>query len=141
VKQANSVQQEEKEVIPVSCGETVLVVEDEPAILKMITMMLEKMGYTVLSADRPNKAIQLAEKHADGIDLLLSDVIMPEMNGRELAERIQSLCPNMKNVFMSGFTADVIAHRGVLDSGVHFIQKPFSVMDLAVKMRDALSET
>ena len=141
VKQANCVQQEEKEVIPVSCGETVLVVEDEPAILKMITMMLEKMGYTVLSADRPNKAIQLAEKHADGIDLLLSDVIMPEMNGRELAERIQSLCPNMKNVFMSGFTADVIAHRGVLDSGVHFIQKPFSLMELAVMLREALKET
>ena len=103
-------------------------------------MMLEQLGYRVLAADTPGEAIGLAEEHANEIHLLITDVVMPAMNGRDLAGRLQSLNPGMKILFMSGYTADVIAHRGVLDDGVNFIQKPFSTKDLAFKVREALSE-
>ena len=126
--------------IPLSNGETVLVVEDEPALLAMCKMMLEKIGYRVLATGTPGEAIKLAEEHASEIHLAITDVVMPEMNGRDLAERLQSLSPGIKILFMSGYTADVIAHRGVLDEGVNFIQKPFSMKDLAVKVREALKE-
>jgi PAS domain S-box-containing protein len=126
--------------IPLSQGETVLVVEDEPSLLKMDKRILEKLGYKVLAAGKPNEALDLAKEHANEIHLLITDVVMPEMNGRELAERLQPLCPGMKILFMSGYTATVISHRGVLDEGVNFIQKPFSMKDLAVKIRNALRE-
>jgi CheY-like chemotaxis protein len=103
--------------------------------------MLERLGYRVLASGSPNNAIGLAEKHASEIHLLITDVVMPEMNGRDLADRLQSLYPDIKHLFMSGYTADVIAHRGVLNEGVHFIQKPFSMKDLALKVREALGET
>lgn len=123
---------------PLGLGETVLVVEDEPALLTMTILMLEKIGYQVLAAGTPGEAIGLAEKQTSEIQLLLADVILPEMNGRDLAERLQSRYPNLKNLFMSGYTASVISHRGVLEEGVNFIQKPFSMKDLAVKVRDAI---
>lgn len=126
--------------IPLSQGETVLVVEDEPAILEMNRMMLEKLGYRVLAAGSPNQALILSEQYADIIHLVLTDVVMPQMNGRVLAGRLQFLYPNIKILFMSGYTADVIAHRGVLDEGMHFIQKPFSIGDLAVKIRDVIGK-
>ena len=138
--QAVDTQRERTAEIPLGRGETVLVVEDEPALLTMAKMMLEKLGYRVLAAGTPGEAIGLAEEHASEIHLLITDVVMPEMNGRDLAERLQSLYPGMKILFMSGYTADVIAHRGVLDEGVNFIQKPFSMKDLAVKVREALRE-
>ncbi|MHB8120627.1 MAG: hybrid sensor histidine kinase/response regulator [Desulfuromonadaceae bacterium] len=118
--------------------ETILVVEDEPAILKITSIMLEKQGYTVIQAATPGEAICLAREHAGEITLLMTDVIMPEMNGRDLAKNVQSLYPHIKRLFMSGYTADVIAHHGVLDEGVHFIQKPFSLPDMAAKVRDVL---
>jgi len=118
--------------------ETILVVEDEPAILELSKRMLEKQGYRVLSAETPGEAIRLAEEHAGEIHLLMTDVVMPEMNGRDLARKLLSLFPNMKRLFMSGYTANVIAHHGVLDEGVHFIQKPFSLKGLATKVREAL---
>jgi two-component system, cell cycle sensor histidine kinase and response regulator CckA len=124
--------------IPPGRGETLLVVEDEPAILMMAKMMLEKIGYRVLAAGTPGEAIGLAEEHTSDIRLLITDVVMPGMNGRNLAERMQSINPGMKILFMSGYTSDAIAHRGVLDEGVNFIQKPFSMKDIAVKVRDAL---
>ena len=126
--------------IPKGRGEKVLVVEDEQAILKMATNMLELLGYTVLAAQTPGEAIRLAETHAGEIRLLMTDVVMPEMNGRDLSERLQSLYPSIKNLFMSGYTSNVIAHRGVLDEGMNFIQKPFSIKDLAVKVQEALRE-
>jgi CheY-like chemotaxis protein len=126
--------------IPLSCGETLLVVEDEPALLRLAKTMLEELGYKILAAGTPGEAIQLAQKNTSEIQLLITDVVMPEMNGRELAKRLQSLYPRMKILFMSGYTADVIAHRAVLDEGVNFIQKPFSMEDIAVKVRDALRE-
>ena len=118
--------------------ETILLVEDEPAILKMTTMMLKREGYTALAAGTPGEAIRLATEHAGHIHLLMTDVVMPEMNGRDLAKNILSLYPRLKCLFMSGYTANVIAHRGILDEGVNFIQKPFSLGDLAAKVREAL---
>jgi len=118
--------------------ETVLLVEDEPAILEMTTGMLEKLGYTVLAAGTPGEAIRLAQEYPGRIDLLLTDVVMPEMNGRDLAKNLLTIYPDIRRLFMSGYTANVIAHRGVLDEGVHFIQKPFSMKDLGEKLREAL---
>jgi len=136
--QAVDTQREKAAEIPLSRGDTVLVVEDEPALLTMTRRMLERLGYRVLAAGTPGEAIRLAEEHAGEIRLLITDVVMPEMNGPDLAEWLQSLYPGMKILFMSGYTANVVVHRGVLDEGVNFIQKPFSMQDLAVKARDAM---
>ena len=111
--------------------ETILLVEDEPAILSMTTMMLKRLGYTVLTASTPGEAIRLARENAEQINLLMTDVVMPEMNGRDLAKKLLSLYPNLRCLFMSGYTANVIAHHGVLDKGINFIQKPFSKLSLA----------
>ena len=121
-------------------SETILLVEDEPSILKMSKNILEKLGYAVLTASTPGKAVQLADEYAGEINLLMTDVVMPEMNGRDLANNLVSRYPHLKRLFMSGYTTHVIAHHGVLDEGVHFIQKPFSIKDLAAKVREALSE-
>ena len=115
-----------------------MLVEDESMILEMTTIMLERLGYTVLAAGTPGEAIRLAQEHPGRIDLLLTDVIMPEMNGRDLAKNLLSIYPDIRRVFMSGYTADVIAHHGVLEEGMHFIQKPFTLHDLAAKIREAL---
>jgi two-component system, cell cycle sensor histidine kinase and response regulator CckA len=123
---------------PLSQDETVLLVEDEVSILKMSSMMLESLGYKVLAANDPDEGERLAVEHEGEIHLLMTDVVMPGMNGRDLAKRLQAVRPAMKCLFMSGYTADVIAHRGVLDEGVNFIQKPFSKKELAGKVRRAL---
>jgi two-component system, cell cycle sensor histidine kinase and response regulator CckA len=126
---------------PTATGhETILLVEDEPMILEMTTMMLERQGYTVLPAVSPSEAIRLAREHAGKIHLLMTDVVMPEMNGRDLARNLLSLYPDIKRLFMSGYTANVIAHHGVIDEGVHFIQKPFTIQDLAAKIRKVLMD-
>jgi PAS domain S-box-containing protein len=132
--------QRSEEASPSRGSETILLVEDEPAILSMTVMMLERKGYTVLGALTPGEAMRLAREHPGKIHLLMTDVVMPEMNGRDLARDLLALCPNLKCLFMSGYTADVIAHHGVLDSGIHFIQKPFSARDLASKLREVLDE-
>ncbi|MDZ7665271.1 MAG: response regulator [Desulfotignum sp.] len=119
-------------------NETVLLVEDEPAILRMARMMLERMGYSVLPAATPAEAIDLAKTHADKIDLLMTDVIMPEMNGRDLAKHLTALYPDIKLLFMSGYTTNVISDHGVMDEKVAFIQKPFLMKDLAEKVREVL---
>ncbi len=118
--------------------ETVLIVEDEKAILDISERILKELGYTVLIAKSPEEAIHLAEEHAGDIHLLITDVVMPEMNGRDLAERLASIKPGIKCLYMSGYTANIIAQRGVLNEGVCFIPKPFSSMALAVKIREAL---
>ena len=79
-----------------------------------------------MAAGTPNNAVELANKHTDGIHLLLTDVVMPEMNGLDLSKRLLTLYPDLKSLFMSGYTADVIARHGILNEGVRFIQKPFS---------------
>jgi len=127
--------------IPLSRGELVLLVEDDPSILKLGERILTVLGYNILSTTHPTEAIQLANESPGTIDLLITDVVMPEMNGRELSEQLLSHHPNLKVLFMSGYTANVIAHRGVLEDGVHFISKPFSKKDLAVKAREVLDDT
>ena len=93
--------------------------------------MLQTQGYRVLTAGTPGEAMRLAEEHAGEIHLLMTDVVLPEMNGPDLAQKLLSVYPNLKCLFTSGYTANGITHHGVLDEGVHFIQKPFSRKDLA----------
>ena len=124
---------------PIARGsETILLVEDEPMLLHMTRMMLEHAGYHVLPAALPADALRLADQHTGVIHLLMTDVVMPAMNGRELASALQDRHPHLKRLFMSGYTANVIAHHGILDPGVHFIQKPFSASALAAKVRETL---
>jgi CheY-like chemotaxis protein len=123
---------------PKGRGETVLLVEDEPAIMEMAKRMLERLGYRVMATNTTSEAIHLAGNHTGEMHLLITDVIMPEMNGRDLADQLHAVHPDIKILFMSGYTADVIAHRGVLDEGVNFIQKPFSMKDLGIKVREVL---
>lgn len=120
-------------------SETILLVEDELMILDMTTKMLKELEYTILTAAPPGEAIHLAMEYSGSIDLLMTDVVMPEMNGRDLAKNLLAINLNLNRLFMSGYTADVIAHHGVLDEGVHFIQKPFSMKDLGAKLREALA--
>lgn len=119
-------------------GETVLLVEDDQDILDMGRSMLERLGYTVLTAGTPHEAMRHAETHAEKIDLLLTDVVMPEMNGRVLAERVAAIRPDVRCLFVSGYTANVIADRGVVDGGIHFLSKPYSMGALARKIREIL---
>lgn len=123
---------------PHGCGETVLIVEDEAIILELGKAMLQKLGYVALTAAKPSEALRQVEIHPGEIHLLITDVVMPEMNGRELAERVRGIKPGLKCLFMSGYTANVIAHHGVLEEGVHFVQKPFSYNELGQKVRMAL---
>jgi PAS domain S-box-containing protein len=123
-----------------SRGETVLVVEDEDAVRNLAVKMLHKLEYAVLAAGTPAEALRLAAEHGEDIDLLITDVVMPQMNGRDLVEQLSALYPQISTLFMSGYTANVIAHRGVLDEGVQFIQKPFSMKELAAKVREVLTQ-
>ncbi|MCX8038515.1 MAG: PAS domain S-box protein [Candidatus Sumerlaeia bacterium] len=118
--------------------ETVLIVEDEETILNLGRTILEHYGYTVLTARRPTDALALAREHAGEIHLLITDVVMPQMNGRELREKIEAIRPQIKTLFMSGYTANAIAHHGVLDEDVEFLQKPFTVQMMAEKVRTVL---
>ena len=120
-------------------GETILVVEDDPAILRLAGKLLNDLGYRPLLAGEVEKALELATE-TERLQLLLTDVIMPRMNGAELANTVQALHPDIIVVFMSGYTADVIAHKGVLNDDVIYIQKPFSKTSLAVTLKKALTE-
>ncbi len=124
--------------LPKSQGERVLLVEGESSVLNVCRMMLEKLGYGVLTAGTPKAALELAGKHAGEWQLLVADVIMPGMSGRELAERLKAHSPGLKVLFCSGYSAEVIAHRGWAGKDAHFIQKPFTLRDLAEKVREAL---
>lgn len=118
--------------------ETVLIVEDDPSILNFSQIVLKRCGYTVLAAQTPAEALALVERHEGPIHLLLTDVVMPEMNGKELSNRLVSLRPGIKVLYMSGYTADVIAHRGVIEDNLQFLQKPFSLSALTAKVRETL---
>ncbi len=119
-------------------SETVLLVEDEVQILKLGHRILEQHGYTVLAASTPQAALALVEQASASIHLLITDVVMPGMNGKELIERLRKGRPGLPCIFMSGYTADVIAHHGVLEEGVAFLQKPFTIEGLTKKVREVL---
>ncbi len=119
-------------------NETILLVDDAPEILELITRPLEQLGYTVLTATTPDKAICLFEEYICQINILVADVIMPKMNGRDLANKLLSRDSNLKTLFMSGHTTTAIAHMGVLDEDACFIQKPFASKDIASKIREIL---
>jgi len=125
--------------VPAGGGhETILLVEDEPAILAMMQRMLESLGYRVLAAATPGRALELAAGHSEQIALLVTDVVLPEMNGRDLAAELSSLRQGLRTLFMSGYTGNVLASHGVMDEGVQILSKPFSKEDLAHKVRGLL---
>jgi PAS domain S-box-containing protein len=125
---------------PVGGKETILLVEDEPAMLDLTQLMLEGLGYRVLAAATPREAIRMARKHECRIDLLMTDVIMPEMNGKDLSEAIIAILPGIKILFMSGYTTNVIADHGILTKGIHYIQKPFSIQSVSARVRDVIDK-
>lgn len=122
-------------------SETILVVEDEDMLRELICRSLKIYGHTVLAARDGGEALSLCERHPEPFHLLLTDVVMPQMNGRELADRLTPLWPDMKVVYMSGYTENAIVHHGVLEPNVFFIQKPFRVKTLLEKIREILTES
>ena len=122
-----------------STSETVLLVEDENDLRALATEILDGAGYAVLVAGGPGEAMERARRHEGPIHLLLTDVVMPEMSGRDLAERLTPAHPEMKVLYMSGYTADTIGHHGVLDAGTALLQKPFTPDALTRKVREVLT--
>jgi CheY-like chemotaxis protein len=116
-------------------------VEDQPSILRMTSLMLECQGYRVLSAGTATEGIRLARESPDKIDLLLTDVVMPEMNGQELARNIRVVHPRIKCLYMSGYAAETISQQDFTDGKTGFIQKPFSTKDMARALREILDST
>ncbi|MEW6377108.1 MAG: response regulator [Thermodesulfobacteriota bacterium] len=119
-------------------SETILVVEDEEEVRKLAVRILQRQGYRVLEAPQGVDALLICEQHKGPIHLLVGDVVMPKMNGRELAERLVSIRPEIKVLYMSGYADNVIAQHGVLEEGINYIQKPFTVNGLARKVREVL---
>jgi len=119
-------------------SETILLVEDAESLRELTRVLLENNGYTVLAAENGAEAIELAEHEDRPIHLLLTDVVMPGMSGREVANYLIAKRPDMRVIYMSGYTNDVIAHHGVLDSGISFIEKPFSQETLMRKLGEVL---
>ena len=127
------------DLLPYHAG-VVLVVDDDPGLLDVGTAMLESLGYLVLAANSPEAAFQLAEEHGDHIDTLLTDVIMPGMNGLDLARLVASRFPRMGVLFMSGYSDEVVSEYSVTGERVSFIQKPFTMETLATALRDVRGE-
>lgn len=119
-------------------SETILLVEDEEYMLRAVQFMLTKLGYNVISANRPGIALKLATEHGNKIGLLITDVVMPEQNGCDLANAIRLLHPDLKCLYISGHTSDIIAQHGLMKEGISFLQKPFLLNDLAIKVREML---
>jgi CheY-like chemotaxis protein len=121
--------------------ETILLVEDETGVRQLVREMLQRLGYKILEASNGPEAIRIFERHQGFIDLLLTDVIMPQVSGRELAERLKGVRPSLKVLYISGYTDDMLAHHGVLESNVFLLQKPFAPDDLAKKLREVLDSS
>jgi PAS domain S-box-containing protein len=129
-------------VVPLETArETILVVEDEVNLRRLTRQFLENQGYTVLEAADGAEAVQICVAHQGIIHLLLTDVIMPGMNGRELAHRVSEIRPNMKVLYMSGYTENAIGHNGTLDAGITLLQKPFTLHALKAKVREVIDKT
>jgi CheY-like chemotaxis protein len=121
-------------------SESVLVVEDHPLLRKMTVEMIRSLGYTVIEAEGPAAALEYARTHSSKIDLLVSDVVMPTMNGLSLKDRIEAIRPGIKTLLISGYSGDVISQYGELGSGATLLQKPFSAEALGIKMRELLEQ-
>ncbi|MBX3246320.1 MAG: response regulator [Myxococcales bacterium] len=119
--------------------ETILLVEDEPTVRELTARLLERLGYRVLVADGPRAALELSAAHAEEIHLLVTDVVMPQMSGRDVREALTKERPAMRCLYVSGYTADLLSPEGVLEEGVHFLPKPFAPSALAAKVREALA--
>ncbi len=128
-----------KKRVRAKAAETVLVVEDDVAVRALIRNVLRADGYTVLDAGDMDQAVELSKKHDGPIHLLLTDVVLPRMGGRAVAETLLAVRPDLKVVYMSGYTDDAIVHHGVLDPGTAFIQKPITSAILLTKLRECLS--
>jgi len=127
-------------VLPASPGSgTILLVEDDEMVLKMVTNMLETLGYAVIASGNPLDALSLCEKKELSIDLVITDVVMPTISGRELCDRLSVARPGLKVLFMSGYTSHIMARHGILEGGVQFIQKPFSMSLLAAKVGNLIA--
>jgi CheY-like chemotaxis protein len=121
-------------------NETVLIVEDEETVRKLAMRMLKGLGYRILEAPEGGRALLLCEEFKDPIHLILADVVMPGMGGRKLVDRLKEIHPEMKVLYMSGYTDNAIVHHGILEEGINFIHKPFTLHGLARKVREALDE-
>ncbi len=118
--------------------ETILVVEDEEMVRKVAVRILTRLGYNVMSANDGNHALVVTKENDVPVDLVLTDVVMPEMNGREMAEKLGEQHPEMKILYTSGYTKNVISQHGVLDEGLDFVGKPYTPLELAQKVREVL---
>lgn len=127
-------------VLPQGRGELILLVEDESVLLELTVRMLERLGYRVLATSSAKQAIHLAEEHKEQLQIIVTDIVMPEMNGRDLVNSIWQTNPELKCLFISGYTANLIAQQGILPEGIHFLQKPIMKKDLALKLHQILSE-
>ena len=136
--EGNAVREDFLSVTSAGGSEGILLVEDDPAILEVARVMLESLGYRVLAAEAPTAAIDAIKAYDGEIRLLVTDVVMPEMNGWDLAEHLTSLFPNLRCLFMSGYTADMASRHGALREGAHFIHKPFSILELSLRVREVL---
>jgi len=126
--------------MPRGRGEAVLVVEDEAALLNLIDIALRGLGYCVWTAQSPREALQVVEQQGLTLELLVTDVVMPEMNGKELSDRLRARYPQLKRLFISGYTADIIAEQGIVEQEIQLLQKPFSTLELATAVRAVLDE-
>ncbi|MDR3629430.1 MAG: PAS domain S-box protein [Desulfocapsaceae bacterium] len=134
----------EKQTVPVTAytiSERILLVDDEELLLSTTTKLLEKIGYTVIQAQSPEEAISICKQGDQQIDLILTDVVMPGINGREMVDRIKIISPEVKVLFMSGYTSDMVAQRGIVEEGMHYINKPFSMNQLKKKIKDTLEHS
>lgn len=121
-------------------GETILIVEDDDSIMALLKSIFENLNYNVLAETDPEKALKLGKENSDLISLLISDVIMPKLNGRDLSEKLKQLIPNLKIIFISGYTDDILSPLGILENNVKFVQKPFNTSKLANMVRNVLDE-
>ncbi len=112
--------------------------EDEEAFADLGRTILTRLGYRVITASKPSEAIQLAKESPERIELIITDIIMPEMNGKELSSILLKENPDIKILFMSGYPSNVIAYQGILEEGINFIQKPFSLKEISLKIRRVL---